>query len=436
MRMQQSSGSERRTRPRVVVVGAGFGGLSVVRGLRHAPLDVVLLDQHNYHLFTPLLYQVASSLLDPSEIAHPVRGIVRRQRNVRFVMGRLDAVHLDERRIDTTAGTIEYDRLVVAAGSVNNFFANRSVEAHAYPLKELDDALALRNHVLAAFERASVTHDEAERRALRTIAVVGAGPTGVECSGAFAELSQLVLRRDFRGTPLRGIDIELLEMAPAVLGSFAPSLQAAARRTLQRKGVAVRLESGVRELTATGEVLLHDGSRIDAATVVWTAGVKASPVAAMLGLETVRGGRVPVDEWMRVRGHAGVYAIGDVAAVQGPGGPHPMLAPVAIQQGEHVAAQLLAETSGAPRPGPFRYHDRGTMATIGRNAAIAQIGRLRFSGIVGWLMWLFVHLIQIVSFRSRAVVLLNWAWNYVLFDRPVRLITGLRRPARDDPARR
>jgi len=421
-------------RPRVVVVGAGFGGLTLVRALRRAPVDVTLLDQYNYHLFTPLLYQVATALLDPSEIAHPIRAVLRRQRNVRVVMGRLLDVHLDDRRVDTTAGSLDYDHLVVAVGSVNNFFANRSVEEQSYPLKTLDDALALRNHVLETFERASVTSDDAQRKRLETIAVVGAGPTGVECSGAFAELSALVLRRDFRGSPLTEVDITLLEAAPAVLGTFAPSLQRAARRTLQRKRVVVRLQTAVREMTPEGVVVLEDGSRIDAATVVWTAGVKASPIAGMLGVAPVDGGRVPVDAWMRVGGRPDVFAIGDVAAVQGDGGPHPMLAPVAIQQGEHVARQIVAAATGGAAPGPFRYFDKGTMATIGRNSGIAQIGPLRVSGFAGWLMWLFVHLVQIISFRSRLVVLVNWAWNYVFFDRPVRLITGMEkrtRPADD-----
>jgi len=425
--MQQTVTSGASARLRVVVVGAGFGGLSAVRHLRHAPVDVTLVDRNNYHLFTPLLYQVASALLDPSEIAHPVRAVIRGWRNVSFRMGALTGVDLGARRVDTTAGTLEYDRLVVAAGSVNNFFANASVEAHAHPLKELDDAMALRNHVLECFERAAVAADPAERRRLETIAVAGAGPTGVECSGAFAELSRLVLRRDFRGSAMDAVDIELLEAAPAMLGSFAPSLQRAARRTLERKGVAVRLGAGVRELGEDGAVVLEDGSRIDAATLVWTAGVRAAPVAELLGVEPVRGGRVPVDEWMRLPGHPEVYAIGDVAAVQGAGGPHPMLAPVAMQQGEHVARQIAAQAAGQPAPGPFRYFDKGTMATIGRNAAIAQIGPLRVSGFPGWVMWLFIHLIQLIGFRSKLVVLISWAWDYVTFDRPVRLITTTRR---------
>ncbi len=425
--MQRTVTSARSARPQVVVVGAGFGGLSVVRHLRHAPVDVTLVDQHNYHLFTPLLYQVASALLDPSEIAHPVRAVVRGLGNVRFRMGRLTAVHLEERRIDTTSGSVAYDHLVIAAGSVNNFFGNRSVEEGSYPLKELDDALALRAHVLECFERAATTEDSAERRRLETIAVVGAGPTGVECSGAFSELTHVVLRRDFRDTPMDSVDIELLEAAPAVLGAFAPSLQNAARRTLERKGVRVRLRTAVQEMSEDGTVVLQDGGRIEAGTVIWTAGVRAAPVAELLGVEPAHGGRIPVDEQLRVAGHPEVHAIGDVAAVQGAGGPHPMLAPVAIQQGEHVARQIAAAATGAAPPGPFRYRDKGTMATIGRNSAIAQIGPLRFSGFPGWVMWLFIHFIQIISFRSRVVVLVNWAWDYLTLDRPVRLITGAQR---------
>ncbi|HEV7677637.1 MAG TPA: NAD(P)/FAD-dependent oxidoreductase [Candidatus Dormibacteraeota bacterium] len=427
--MQQARDSQGRDggRLRVLVVGAGFGGLTLTRRLRAAPVQVTLLDQNNYHLFTPLLYQVATALLDPSEIAHPVRGILRGQGNARFRMGRLLAVHAAEHRVETSIGDIAYDRLVLAAGSVNNTFGNPSIEEHAFPLKELGDALALRNHVLAAFERAATTADPQQRRRFETIAVVGAGPTGVECSGAFSELSRLVLRRDYAGEPLDRIDTELLEAAPSLLGSFAPSLQRAAKRTLERKGVQVRLSTPVKELKGSGTLVLGDGATVEAATVVWTAGVKASPAGELLGVALDRGGRVPVDEWMRVVGVSDVYAIGDMAAVRGVGGPHPMLAPPAIQQGEHVARQLTAEATGQPGPGPFRYRDKGTMATIGRNSGIAQIGRLRFSGFIGWAMWLVVHLVQIIGFRNRLIVLINWAWDYVLFDRPVRLIAEAKR---------
>jgi NADH dehydrogenase len=410
-------------RQRVLVIGAGFGGLTLVRALRRVPVDVTLLDQHNYHLFTPLLYQVASALLDPSEIAHPVRGIIRGQRNATFRLGRLTALDLDARRADTSSGPVEYDRLVLATGSVTNDFGIAGLAEHAFGLKNLNDALAMRNHVLSAFERAALTDDPEERRRLETIAVAGAGPTGVELSGAFHELISLVLRRDFRDSSLRSIDVELLEATPQLLQAFAPSLQHAAARTLERKGVQLRLGTGVRTVSPDG-VVLADGSAVPAATVIWTAGVSASPSAALLGVELGRGGRVPVDAWMRVGGRDDVFALGDVAAVQDGEGPHPMLAPVAMQQAHHVARQIAAAVEGGPAVPPFRYRDKGTMATIGRNAAIAQIGPVRLHGFPGWLVWLLVHLVQIIGFRNRMVVLINWAWEYFLVDRPVRLITS------------
>lgn len=418
-------------RPRVLVVGAGFGGLTLVRALRHAPVEVVLLDRHNHHLFTPLLYQVASALLDPSEIARPVRAIIRRQANASFRLGRLTGIDLEARRAQTTAGGIDYDRLVLATGSATADFGVSGVHEHAFGLKDLGDALALRNHVLRAFERAAITQDAGERRRLETIVVVGAGPTGVELSGAFHELISLVLRRDFRDRSLRGIAVELLEAAPQPLGAFAPSLQRAAARTLARREVHLRVATAVREVSPQG-VTLGDGSAIAAATVIWTAGVAPAPWAPLLGVEPARGGRVPVDAWMRVGGREDVFAIGDLAAVQGDGGPHPMLAPVAMQQAHHVARQITAAATGGPALPPFRYRDKGTMATIGRNAAIAQIGPLRLRGLAGWLAWLFVHLMQIVGYRNRVIVLINWAWDYFLVDRPVRLIAWAR-PRPDEP---
>jgi NADH dehydrogenase len=267
-----------------------------------------------------------------------------------------------------------------------------------------------------------VTADPEERRRLETIAVVGAGPTGVELSGAFHELISLVLRRDFRDRSLGSIAVELLEAAPQPLGTFAPSLQRAASRTLADRGVHLRVATAVRGVDERG-VVLDDGTLVAAGTVIWTAGVSASPAARLLGVETVRGGRVPVDERMRVGGRDDVFAIGDVAAVQGAGGPHPMLAPVAMQQAHHVARQIgvAASGSGVVVP-PFRYRDKGTMATIGRNAAIAQIGPVKLHGFPGWVTWLVVHLMQLIGFRNRLIVLINWAWDYFLVDRPVRLI--------------
>jgi len=417
-----------RTRPRVVVLGAGFGGLAAARALGDVPVDVVLVDQHNYHLFQPLLYQVATALLDPSEIAYPVRAAVRRRRNVSFRLARVTGVDLEARRLDTTAGDLDYDHLVVAAGAVNNYFGVDSAEEHAHGLKSLGEALAVRNHLLSCFERAAWTEDPVARRRLHTVVLVGGGATGVELAGAVSELVHLVLRKDFPDLDLGEVDIVIVEGGDTVLGAFAPSLQRSAIRSLERKGVRLAFGAQVAVVDENG-VTLRDGGRIEAATVVWTAGVRGSPVGAWLA-EPDRQGRVAVGPTLQLPGHPEVFVIGDLARVlDGRGRPLPQLAPVAMQQAKHVAAGIAGSLRGeAPRP--FRYRDKGTMATIGRNAGIAQLGPVRLGGFLGWVTWLFVHLMLLVGFRSRIVALLNWAWDYVVYDRPVRLIAA---PTGHDP---
>jgi NADH dehydrogenase len=407
---------------RVVVVGAGFGGLSAVRSLRNAPVDVILVDEHNYHLFQPLLYQVATALLDPSEIAHPVRALLRRQTNCQVRLGRVDAIDLDLRRVRTDRGDIAYDRLIVAAGSVNESLGKPGVERYAFMLKSLGDALTLRNHLLAMVERATWATDAAERRRLLTIAVVGAGPTGVETAGAISELVRLVLRRDFPRLDLDELRIVLLEGAQSVLLSFDPPLQRAAIETLRRKRVELRFGAAVDDVVADG-LRLQGGELLDAATVIWTVGVRGAPAGGLLADRRVRHGRIPVTAEMCLSDHPEVFVVGDLADYVEDGAPLPMLAPVAIQQGRWVARRIAAELSGDAPP-PFRYRDKGTMATIGRNAAVAQIWGLRLSGFPGWALWLGVHITQIVSFRSRAVTLLNWGRDYFFYDRPVRLIAA------------
>ncbi|HEY6380044.1 MAG TPA: NAD(P)/FAD-dependent oxidoreductase [Candidatus Dormibacteraeota bacterium] len=407
---------------RVLVVGAGFGGLSAVRALRAAPVEVILVDEHNYHLFQPLLYQVATALLDPSEIAHPVRALLRRQANCQVRLGRVDDIDLDVRRVRTDQGDIAYDRLIVAAGSVNESLGKPGVERHAFMLKSLGDALTLRNHLLATVERATWATDAAERRRLLTIAVVGAGPTGVETAGAISELVRLVLRRDFTRLDLDELRIVLLEAAQSVLLSFDAPLQRAAIDTLRRKRVELRFGAAVDDVLADG-LRLHGGELLEAATVIWTVGVRGAPAGGLLADRRVRHGRIPVTAEMRLADHPEVFVIGDLAECIEDGAPLPMLAPVAIQQGRWVARRIAAELSG-DAPAPFRYHDKGTMATIGRNAAVAQIWGLRLSGFPGWALWLGVHIAQIVSFRSRAVTLLNWGRDYFFYDRPVRLIAA------------
>ena len=412
-----------RRRPRVVVVGAGFGGLSVVNGLRDVPVDVTLVDRHNHHLFQPLLYQVASGLLDPSAIAFPVRAILRHRRNCDFHLGDVTGVDVDARLVRTSTGDVPYDHLVLATGSTSNFFGNAGLESRAFGLKDLGEALALRARILTCFERASLCEDAAERRRLLTFVVVGAGPTGVEMTGALAELVRHVLRHDFPHMRIEEVDVVLVEATDRVLATFHPKLGRAAVRALVRKGARLRLRRTVTSVEPD-HVALDDGSRIEAATIIWTAGVRAAVPGHVGDVATVRQGRIPVERDLNLRGHADVFAIGDVAALEENGTPLPMLAPVAIQQGEHVARTIRARVLGEPEPPSFRYVDKGTMATVGRNVAVAQIGRLHFSGFIGWCAWLFVHIITLIGFRNRAIVLMNWAWNYVMFDRPVRLIAG------------
>jgi len=419
------------TRMRVVVIGAGFGGLAAVRALRKVPVDVTLVDANNYHLFQPLLYQVATALLDPSEIAHPVRALLRRQANCDVRLGCVESIDLDGRTVHTDKGELPYDRLVVAAGSVNDTLGKAGVERYAYTLKALGDGLALRNHLLATMERAAWTTDAKERQRLLTVAVVGAGPTGVETAGAISELVRLVLRRDFPRVNLDELRIVLFEAADSVLLSFDPALQHAAIETLRRKRVELRFGAAVDDVVAEG-LRLQGGELLGAGTVIFTVGVRGAPAGGLLAEQRSRHGRIPVTPEMRLTDHPEVFVIGDLAEYMEDGAPLPMLAPVAIQQGRWVGRRIAAELSGDVIP-PFRYHDKGTMATIGRNSAVAQIWGLRVSGFPGWALWLGVHISQIISFRSRAVTLLNWGRDYFFYDRPVRLIAGpAPQPPRED----
>jgi NADH:ubiquinone reductase (H+-translocating) len=406
--------------PRVVIIGAGFGGLSAARALRRAEADVLVIDRHNYHLFQPLLYQVASGLLDPSEIAHPVRTILRGHRNTDVRMEEVRGIDL-RRRVVHGDSDIPYDFLIVAAGAVTNHFGNAEIAAHTMGLKGLNDALALRATVLERFERAAECSDERERARLLTFVIAGAGPTGVEYAGALSELFTNLLPKDFPRLDFAPVRVVLVEGKRRVLDTFHPRLGSMAAGVLRRRRVELTLGHTVVQADGGG-ITLDDGTRIDAATVIWTAGVRASPLGEQLTARTAQSGRVPVRDTLHLPGHDEVQVIGDVAEFQDGGGPLPMLAPVAIQQGEHAARNIIAVLGGGS-PSPFRYHDKGTMATVGRNYAVVQLGRIRVAGFVGWLMWLFVHLADIITFRSKAVVLINWAWNYVFYDRPVRLIT-------------
>ena len=408
------------TRPRVVIAGAGFGGLTCARALKNAPVDVLLVDRKNYHLFTPLLYQVASAVLDPGEIARPVRQLIRPLHNADFLMANITGADFEQHQLLTDHGPLAYDYLVLASGSQSDYFGNASLARHAFGLKDLDEGLAVRNRVLMRFEQARWTDDREQRRTLLTFAVVGGGPTGVEMAGALAELTRLVLSKDYRDLDLGLVRVVLLEAAGFVLAPFAEPLREAARRSLEKKGVEVLLKAKVADVTP-GSIRLEDGHEIPASTVIWTAGVRASEVGSVLGLSLGRQARVQVLPTLQVTGHPEVFVIGDLAGPVDGGAPLPMLIPVAMQEGKHVAATIRDVLRGYGATN-FRYKDPGIMATIGRNSAVAQLGPVRLTGFLGWLMWLGVHLVNVISFRSRIVVLVNWAWDYLFYDRPIRLI--------------
>ena len=420
--------------PRVVVVGAGFGGLVCARRLMRRPVDVLVLDRQNYHLFTPLLYQVASSLLNPSDIAYPVRAVFRRSRNVHVRMGEVNGVDW-ERRLVLLGGTgtrdagaagedaLPFDYLVVASGSTTNFFGNAAAASAAHGLKDLPEALELRNHVLRCFEQAAREPDAAARRAWLTFTIVGGGPTGVEYAGALSELVRLVLAKDFPELDTRRVEIVLIEAHRQLLGAFSQALGEDAERRLRRRGVEVRLNTRVEHVAGETITLAGPGGQgtLVTRTLVWAAGVRPGDLADRLALAKTKSGRIAVDEYLRVAGHERVFAIGDIAAVPYRGGEMPMLSAPAMQQGRCVARNIVRAARGQ-EPRPFRYVDKGTMATIGRSAAVAEIGPLKLKGLVGWLAWLFVHLYYIIGFRNRLVVLVEWAWDYFRYDRPIRII--------------
>ena len=410
------------TRPRVVIAGAGFAGLTCARGLKRTAVDVLLVDRNNYHLFTPLLYQVASAVLDSGEIARPVRQLIRPLRNADFLLADITGVDFEKRLLLTDHGPLPYDYLVLASGSQSDYFGNASLMQHAFGLKVLDEGLAVRNRILERFEESRWTSDREQRRSLLTFAVVGGGPTGVEMAGALSELISLVLRKDYRDLELGLVRVVLVEAAGSLLGTFEAPLREAARRSLEAKGVEVLLKAKVEGVTASS-IRLSDGHEILASTVIWTAGVRASDLGTSAGLPLGRQARVQVMPTLQAPGHSEVFVIGDLAGAIDQIGdvPLPMLIPVAMQEGRKVAATIsdLLRGYGATN---FQYRDPGIMATIGRNSAVAQLGAVRLTGFLGWLMWLFVHLINVISFRSRIVVLVNWAWDYFFYDRPIRLI--------------
>jgi len=413
-------------RPHVVVVGAGFGGLALVRGLAGQPVDVTVVDRNNFHTFLPLLYQVATSGLDAADVAHPVRAIVARHPNVDARQATVVGVDEAARQVLLEdQPPLPFDHLVLAAGSTANDFGIPGVAEHAHPLYSLDDAARLRNRVLSRFEAAAVDPSLIDDGAL-TFAIVGGGPTGVETAGALAELFDTVLRDDFKGLPVQRARVVLIEMADALLAPFSARSRQHALDALRRRGVEVRLSTAVAAVEPTA-VVLAGGERIPAHTLVWAAGVKAGPLASALDVERGPGGRIVVERDLSVPGHDGVWVVGDLAHTPGAtprGGAAPQLAPAAMQMGELVARNIGHRIRGESTEA-FTYRDKGTMATIGRRAAVAELPHLpALVGTLAWLAWLFLHLVMLIGFRNRLSVLVDWAWNYLTWDRGPRLIFG------------
>ncbi|MEQ8439611.1 MAG: NAD(P)/FAD-dependent oxidoreductase [Ilumatobacter fluminis] len=404
-------------RHRVVVIGAGFGGLRVVRGLADADVDIVVVDAHNFHTFQPLLYQVATAGLDTDDIAYPIRGIFRRQRNAAVRVAAVTGIDLDRQTVTTTRGEpLEFDTLVVAAGTVSHDFGIDGVTDHTLPLKSVADAVAIRDHVLTTFEHA--TFDDQIGSELDVV-VCGGGPTGVEMAGGLTELYDRVLRKDYPTLPVTKARITLVEAVDRVLGTFDESLSSRAEATLRERGVDVITGTPIASVDE-GAVELDDGRRLEAGTIVWAAGVRAAPVAEMLGTELGRGGRIIVGDDLSVPEHPNVFAIGDIAV--DPDRPLPQVAQPAIQGGKHVARQIERRLAGEQTE-TFDYTDKGSMATIGRNQAVAELpGGMKLSGPIGWLAWLALHLLYLIGFRNRLNVFVNWAWNYLTYDRASRLL--------------
>lgn len=412
---------EPRGRPRVVIVGAGFGGLWAARALRDQPVDVLILDRDNYHTFLPLLYQVAAAELGPTEIAYPVRSIFRGVRNVDFRMDEAVDVDFDRKRIRTPLDEIAYDYLILGLGSTPNFFGVEGAAEHAFPLRTMRQAIPLRHHILSRFEAAAHEGDPEHRRRLLTFVVVGGGPTGVEFSGALAEFVYGPVGRDYRSVDPEEVRILVLEAVDRVLPAMPEKLGSYARERLERRGAEVRTGTAVERVRPDG-VDLSDGTRLPTDTVVWTAGVQGDPAAERWGLPVARGGRVRVEETLQVPGRPEVFVVGDLAYLEdSEGRALPQVAPVAIQEAEQAAANLLRAVRDEELE-PFRFDDPGMLAVIGRNAGVARVWGRSFTGIFAWLLWLAVHIFELIGFRNRILVLVNWGWNYIFYERAVRLI--------------
>jgi NADH dehydrogenase len=409
--------------PHVVIIGGGFGGLFGARAFKHAPVEVTLIDRHNHHVFQPLLYQVATAGLSPGDIASPIRWILRRQKNVRVLLGEAQAIDVAAKRVTLDGGqSLTYDYLIVAAGADNSYFGHPEWAQFAPALKTLDDALRVRARMLLAYEVAEREADPAVRKRMLTSVIVGGGPTGVEMAGAIAEIAHQTLSDEFQSIRTAESRIVLAEAGPSILSAFPETLRNAARKSLQKLGVEVREKTAVTRIEH--ETVWLGDERIEAGTIIWAAGIAASPLGKTLGVPLDRAGRVLVHKDLTIPGHPEAFVVGDLASLTDQNGqPYPGVAQVAMQQAQQAARNVIRAIQGQPHA-EFHYKNLGNMATIGRNSAIADLGWLRVSGFPAWLLWLFIHIVWLIGFRNRILVLVQWAGAYITYQRSVRLITG------------
>jgi len=408
--------------PHIVIVGAGFGGMETAKRLKNAPVQITLIDRQNYHLFQPLLYQIAIAGVVPSQIAYPLRTIFRKQKNLTFQMGEVTDIDLSKRYLRLDGSVIAYDILVLAVGGQTNFFGMKSIEENGFQLKNIESAVTTRNHLLNIFEQASHEADADKRRAMLTFVIVGGGPTGVEIAGALAELITHVMAKDYTHMDLSEVRVILLEAGENLMPAYPDELRKATFDLLRAKNVEVMLNTKLENYNGES-VSLGDGKQIRTRTLIWTAGVKAAGMLDSLGVQQAGSGRVRVDSSLRVPTHPEVFVIGDAAYLEnGDGQPLPMLATVAQQQAK-VTAKNIQKILIGKLPEPFHYKDPGLLATIGRNAAVARIFGMSFSGFIAWMIWVVLHIYRLIGFRNRLLVLINWAWDYIFYETQVRLIT-------------
>jgi NADH dehydrogenase len=407
-------------RPRIVIVGAGFGGITAALRLAKLPVDIYLIDRNNFHTFTPLLYQVAAAEIDPSQVAYPVRSILYKYRNAHFVLGNVNNIDFAQQLLYTDQLTIYYDYLILGLGSISHFYNIPGAEENVHQVKTLDQAITLRNQIIDCFEHATHELDDVARRRLLTFAIVGGGPTGIEFAGAMIELIHGPLKKDFATLNMREVRVILIEASETLLNTFDPKLRLYTTKRLAKMGVELHLNAKVVKIE-NGKLFFGDGRTFISDTIIWAVGVKANPLAQSWGLNVVKNGMVPVAPTLQTPEYPNVYVIGDMALIREEDSVLPMLAPVAIQEGKTAARNIGRQIMGL-EPMPFKYKDPGTLATIGRNAAVAQFPKWKFTGFFAWVLWVFVHLAKIIGFRNRILVLVNWAWDYFFFERAVRLI--------------